>query len=68
MNKYQENCYLIGQIFQVGDDEHQKKVMDLISESDSNDEDNDADMIQEEDPELTMLNEQLTLLKQDFDS
>ena len=37
--------------------------MDLISESDSNDEDNDADMIQEEDPELTMLNEQLTLLK-----
>ena len=42
--------------------------MDLISESDSNDEDNDADMIQEEDPELTMLNEQLTLLKQDFDS
>ena len=42
--------------------------MDLISESDSNDEDNDTDMIQEEDPELTMLNEQLTLLKQDFDA
>ena len=64
MNKYQENCYLIGQIFNVGDDEHQKKVMEMISESDSNED--DSEMIQEDDPELTMLHEQLNLLKQDF--
>jgi len=36
--------------------------MEMVSDSDSN-ENNDSEMIQEEDPELTMLNEQLSLLK-----
>ena len=36
----------------------------MISESDSNED--DSEMIAEDDPELTMLNDQLNLLKQDF--
>lgn len=53
LNKYQENCYLLGKIFSLGDEEE-----DSAS--------SDSDMEEQEDDETKELQMQLLALQQDF--